>query len=216
MTNAKNVLMLWGGMDFHEPEQTTTRFARLLTDLGHQVEVTSDPGILDDADRLHAADLIVITMTMGEITDQQDRNLLNAVREGTGLGGWHGGLCDAFRTRSEYQFATGGQWVSHPGDMIDYTVNVVPGHPITEGVRDFPMHSEQYYLHVDPGVNVLAWTTFSGVGAPWVAGVRMPSAWTKVYGEGKVFYQAMGHVDPEFEEPNLQRLTVQGLIWAMR
>ena len=209
-------LVLWGGMEFHQPLETSQRFAAQLTDRGYDVRLTDDRSELDDAGGLGVYDLIVINMTMGEITDEQEANLLSAIRAGTGLGGWHGGLADAFRSRPNYQYAVGGQWVAHPGNIIDYSVQVTPGHEITAGIVDFTMQSEQYYLHVDPAVQVLATTTFRGDHDAWIDGVVMPVAWTKMYGNGRVFYCALGHVDADFDVPEASRLVTQGLVWATR
>lgn len=210
------VLILWGGMEFHEPRQTSERFARLLSASGHELHVTNQISKLDYLKGLSAFDLIVINMTMGEISDQQEENLLAAIRAGTGLAGWHGGLADAFRSRPDYQYAVGGQWVAHPGDIIDYSVEVKTDHEITDGIDDFSMRSEQYYMHIDPAVNVLASTTFSGELDSWIDGVEMPVAWTKMYGKGRVFYCSLGHVDADFNVPEAACLVEQGLIWAVR
>lgn len=211
-----SALFLWGGMEFHEPQQTSERFVDRLRDHGYDVDLTNDLSRLDDATKLATFDLIVINMTMGEITDQQEANLLAAIRSGTGLGGWHGGLADAFRERPDYQYAVGGQWVAHPGDILQYSVQVSPGHEITRGIGDFTMKSEQYYMHIDPAVNVLATTTFSGDHDPWIEGVTMPVAWTKMYGEGRVFYCSLGHVNDDFDVPEARQLVEQGLLWATR
>lgn len=211
-----SALFLWGGMEFHEPQQTSERFVDRLRDHGYDVDLTNDLSRLDDATKLATFDLIVINMTMGEITDQQEANLLAAIRSGTGLGGWHGGLADAFRERPDYQYAVGGQWVAHPGDILQYSVQVVSGHEITRGIGDFTMQSEQYYMHIDPAVNVLATTTFSGDHDPWIEGVAMPVAWTKMYGEGRVFYCSLGHVNDDFDVPEARQLVEQGLLWATR
>lgn len=207
-------LFLWGGMDFHQPQQTSERFAARLSDRGYDVNLTDNVNVLDDEPGLKTFDLIVINMTMGQISDQQEANLLSAIRAGTGLGGWHGGLGDAFRDRPSFQYAVGGQWVAHPGDIIEYSVQVRPGHEITAGIRDFRMQSEQYYMHVDPGVNVLASTTFSGEHDSWIDGVEMPVAWAKMYGRGRVFYCSLGHTNADFNVPEASLLVEQGLIWA--
>lgn len=92
-----------------------------------------------------------------------------------GLGGMHGQMGDSFRNETEYQFVTGGQWVAHPGDIIDYRVNIAKPHdPIMKGIADFAYRSEQYYMHVDPANEVLATTTFVAGHSPWVKGVVMP------------------------------------------
>ncbi len=216
MSTGKRALFLWGGMEFHEPRQTSERFAARLQDRGYDVDITNEIAVLDDATALRAFDLIVISITMGEITDPQEANLLDAVVKGTGLAGWHGGLADTLRTRTNYQYAVGGQWVAHPGNIIDYTVQVTREHEITAGISDFAMHSEQYYLHVDPAVQVLATTTFDGAHDPWIDGVVMPVAWTKMFGHGKVFYCSLGHTNEDFEVREAALLVEQGLVWATR
>ena len=97
---------------------------------------------------------------MSTIRKEELANLLAAVKGGVGLGGYHGGMADAFRNEPEYQFMVGGQWVAHPGNIIDYRVDVTrPDDPVMAGIASFPYRSEQYYLHVDPRVEVLATTT---------------------------------------------------------
>jgi type 1 glutamine amidotransferase len=214
----KRALFIWGGWEGHEPEQTTARFAERLRALGYHVDVRDSPDVLEQADQLARYDLIVVCMTMTDISDAQEKGLLQAVRAGTGLGGWHGGLADAFRNRTEYQFMVGGQWVAHPGnDSVSYTVNITAlDDPVMEGIDDFRITSEQYYLHVDPGVEVLATTTFTGEHAPWIDGVVMPVVWKKRYGQGKVFYCSLGHQDRDFESPEAATIVERGLVWATR
>lgn len=211
------VLMVWGGWEGHQPQQTTDLFAGLLREGGLSVTVTDDLNVYLDADLLRAQRLIVQCVTMGAITPEQERGLLRAVDGGVGLGGWHGGAGDAFRNSPEYQFMLGGQWVAHPGNLIDYRVQIAdPAHPIAAGLADFAMHSEQYFMHVDPGNHVLATTTFDGEVAPWIAGTVMPVAWTRHWGSGRVFYSSLGHVLGDFDVPEARELTRRGLLWAAR
>ena len=151
-----------------------------------QVSDTLD--VLADADSLMELDLIVSCWTMGTVDRQYTKNISKAVGAGTGLAGCHGGMCDAFRNDTEWQFMTGGQWVSHPGgDGISYTVNICKGSsPIVEGLEDFEVCSEHYYLHVDPAIEVLATTRFPIVPYYHTANkpVDMPVAWTKYWGNG--------------------------------
>lgn len=126
-------------------------------------------------------------------------------------------MCDAFRDSVEYQFMTGGQWVAHPGGIIDFRVNIsAPQDPVMNGLSDFDYRSEQYYMHVDPVNEVLATTTFSGQHAPWVEGVVMPVVWKRRHGEGRVFYSALGHVAAEFEVHEMRTLFERGMLWAAR
>lgn len=214
---AKTALIFYGGWEGHEPGKVAPRFGRILEGHGYDVDLVETLDVLADADRMATYDLIVPMYTQREISKEQEAGLLGAVKSGAGLGGWHGGMGDAFRASTEYQFACGGQWVAHPGNIIDYTVNIVDrDDPITAGLGDFEMHSEQYFMHVDPSNEVLVTTTFSGEHAPWIAGTVMPVVWKRRYGEGKVFYCSLGHVDADFEVPEARTLVERGLLWATR
>ena len=140
--------------------------------------------------------------------------MLEAVKSGVGIAGWHGGMGDAFRNNTEYQFMVGGQWVAHPGGIIDYEVNIVRrDDPITAGLRDFKMRSEQYYMQVDPGINVLANTLYDWEGQR----VVMPVVWTKRWGKGRVFYSALGHSANEIMKyPAVLEMVTRGMLWAAR
>lgn len=214
---AKKALIFYGGWEGHEPEKTSARFAGILRGHGYDVDLEQTLDVFIDTERTAQYDLIVPMYTQSEITKEQEKGLLDAIKAGAGLGGWHGGMGDAFRNNTEYQFACGGQWVAHPGNIIDYTVNITNhDDPITAGLSDFDMHSEQYFLHVDPSNEVLVTTTFTGEHAPWIAGTVMPVVWKRKYGEGKVFYCSLGHVDTDFNVPEAQTLVERGLLWATR
>ena len=214
----KTALINWGGWEGHEPEACAELFADLLREKDFEVKVISDLEVYTDEPYLRSLDLIVPVWTMSEITDVQEQGLLGAVRSGVGIAGWHGGMADSFRNRVEYQFMVGGQWVAHPGNTIPYTVEITQADPITEGLADFEMTSEQYYMHVDPGNEVLATTTFSGDygDAPWLAGTVMPVVWKRYFGKGRVFYSSLGHVRQDFEVPEARELMLRGMLWAAR
>ncbi len=215
----KKALLVWGGWDGHEPQQVVERFVPFLQEQGFETRVENHLDVYLDADYLASLSLIVPIWTMGSITDAQEAGLLAAVKSGVGLAGWHGGTGDAFRNNTSYQWMTGGQWVAHPGNIIRYTVNITDHeHEITRGLSDFEMHSEQYYMHTDPGNKVLATTTFSGEheGAHWVAGTVMPVLWTRQWGQGRVFYSSLGHVNSDFEVPEAAETVRRGMLWAAR
>lgn len=212
----KSALVVWGGWEGHEPKQCVDVFIPWLKEQGYAVTVSDsldaylDPG-------LRNLSVIVPCWTMGEISAEQERGLTEAVASGVGLAGWHGGLCDSFRNATTYQFMTGGNWVEHPGGVRPYTVNITkPADPIVAGLSDFGMNSEQYYLHVDPSVEVLATTTFAGDPYPWVEGCVMPVVWKKMYGKGRVFYSSLGHVAADFDVPECRTIMERGILWASR
>ena len=211
--------MVWGGWGGHEPQQTVERFAPFLKESGFEVRIEDNMDVYTDAEYMRSLSLVVPIWTMGTIEKEQEKGLLQAVKAGVGLAGWHGGTGDAFRQNTEYQWMIGGQWVAHPGNIIDYTVQITDSdHEITRGIGEFSMHSEQYYMHTDPGNNVLATTTFSGQhgGADWIKDTVMPVLWTRMWGQGRVFYSALGHVNSDFEVPETAETVRRGMLWAAR
>lgn len=215
----KKALIVWGGWNGHEPEKCAGVAANLLKKEGFEVEISNTLDSYLDEQKMMKLNLVVPVWTMGSINAEQEKGLLNAVKGGAGIAGWHGGMCDAFRQNTEYQFMTGGQWVAHPGGIIDYEVNIVKRDDlITRGLSDFRMHSEQYYMHTDPGSEVLATTTFSGEhgGIHWIKGTVMPVVWKRRYGEGRVFYSSLGHVAADFDVPEVKEIIRRGMIWAAR
>ncbi|GIV17115.1 MAG: hypothetical protein KatS3mg022_2550 [Armatimonadota bacterium] len=213
----KRALIVWGGWEGHEPKQCAEIFAPWLQSQGYEVIVSNTLDTYTDKELMQSLNLIVPIWTMGTISPEQEAGLLDAVRSGVGIAGWHGGMGDSFRNNTEYQFMVGGQWVAHPGNIIDYEVNIIkPEDPIVAGLSDFKMHSEQYYMHVDPSNEVLATTTFSGEYCEWIAGTVMPVVWKRRYGKGRVFYSSLGHVAKDFEVPEALEIMKRGMLWASR
>ncbi|BDI32882.1 hypothetical protein CCAX7_49330 [Capsulimonas corticalis] len=216
---ARSALIVWGGWDGHQPKEVAEIFATELQKRGFQVEVSDTLDAFLDADKLKALDLIVPVWTMGTITGEQLNPVLEAVKSGVGIAGCHGGMCDSFRNETEWQFMTGGQWISHPGnDGTEYTVRITDGdHFITQGSpAEFAVKSEQYYLHTDPANHVLAVTQFPVADGPHVKNGKfdMPQIWTRYYGEGRVSYNALGHQANIVTQAEVLPLMVRGLLWA--
>lgn len=223
MARIKRAIIVWGGWDGHEPDKVAELFCEILLGEGFDVEVFDTLSAFEDEKRLKSFDLIVPIVTMAKILPVQRDPVINAVAEhGTGLAGCHGGMCDAFREDTEWQFMTGGQWVAHPGnDGVSYQVHICKDQPheITNGLEDFEVTSEQYYLHTDPGNVVLATTEFpnKAVGGVHIKNpCHMPQVWTKYYGNGRVFYNALGHHREVLEEPTPRELMRRGFNWAAR
>jgi type 1 glutamine amidotransferase len=212
----RKALIVWGGWSGHEPAEGARILSGMLQAEGFAVAVeTSTAAFADPA--LSDLSLIVPICTMMTMEKAETAGLLAAVESGVGLAGYHGGMCDAFRSEPSYHFMTGGQWVAHPGNVIDYTVRVTrPDDPVMEGIADFPYRSEQYYMHVDPNNEVLATTTFSGEHCAWIAGHTIPVVWKRRYGRARVFYSALGHVAREFEVPQMATILRRGMLWAAR
>lgn len=213
--NGKKVLFVWGGWMGHEPDKCRDIFVPWMESEGAKVSVYDTLEAYVSHDIKNEFDLIVQAWTMGTIENKQEKALLEAVKSGVGLAGWHGGLGDSFRNNTEYQFMVGGQWVAHPGGVIDYRVNITDHKDqVTKGLSDFDMHSEQYYVQVDPNVKVLATTTFTDKNASWIGGNIVPVVWKKAYGSGRVFYSSLGHVANDFKVPQVLEIQKSGIYWA--
>lgn len=212
----KRALLVWGGWEGHTPEQSSAVVKDILQSCDYDVvvepttEAFADPSLKD-------FDLIVPVITMSRIEQEELKNLLAVVRGGTGFAGFHGLMCDAFRSEPDYQFMTGGQWVAHPGDIIDFSIKITkPEDPIMSGIEDFDYKSEQYYMHIDPSIEVLATTTFDNTYFEEIDGVVMPVVWKRKFGQGRVFFSALGHVADEFKVPQMRQIFERGALWATR
>lgn len=215
---SKKALIVWGGWDGHEPEQVANIYKGILEEENFDVEVSNSLESYADTEKLLGLDLIVPHWTMGEIPKKYVQNISEAIQSGVGIAGCHGGMCDSFRNNVDWQFITGGNWVAHPGnDGVEYMVNIKhSSSPLLEGIKDFKVCSEQYYLHVDPAVEVLATTRFPVVQGPhsYNKAVDMPVVWTKRWGLGRVFYSSLGHVANIVAMPEVTEIMRRGLLWA--
>jgi uncharacterized protein len=211
----KKALFVYGGWEGHEPVKCRDLFVPWMKQNGFDVVVSDSQAPYADAALMKTVDLIVQIWTMGTIAKQPLEGLLGAVKGGAGLAGWHGGLGDAYRNETEYRYMVGGDWVAHPGGIVDYEVRITNHEdPVTDGLSDFKVKSEQYLMHVNPNNKVLATTRFSGAIDPWTSGYTMPVAWKKVYGKGRVFYTSLGHTADVFDIPQALAIAQRGMLWA--
>jgi type 1 glutamine amidotransferase len=218
----KKALYLYGGFPGHRSYDLAPWGRGLLEELEFEVEEIHDPHLLERD--LTRYDLIVLgwtqSQTTEDLTDLAEARLWEAARAGTGFAGWHG-MVASFRASLPYSFLIGASFVEHPGGeavRVPFTVKIVDrDHPVTRGVEDFEVASEQYYLHVDPAIQTLATTTFDGEpDVPWLAGVEVPAVYVKQFGAGRVFFAMGGHELEEMERPEVTRLVRQGMDWASR
>ena len=219
----KKALIVWGGWDGHEPDKVAEVFRSILAENGFEVEVSDTLESFADEAKLKGLDLIAPIWTMGDVypqepKDDQIKPVFAAVASGVGIASCHGGMCDAFRQSVDWQSMTGGNWVAHPGGAdTTYMVNMKHSSgSLVEGIADFEVHSEQYYLHVDPAVEVLATTRFPVANGYHTSNrtVDMPVVWTKRWGHGRVFYTSLGHHADGFDTPEAKEIMKRGLLWA--
>jgi len=229
---SRRALVVRGGWDGHQPTESTDLFIPFLENNGFDVRVEDSPAIYADADYLPTVDVILQNVTMSTIEPDEFAGLRQAVERGTGLAGWHGGIADSYRNNSDYLHLIGGQFAAHPGKPADertgeqadnyvpYTVNIAPSaadHPITRGLDDFDLVTEQYWVLHDDYIDVLATTTHPvRPGAPWSRPVTSPAVWTRQWGSGRVFVSTPGHRVEILEHPSVRTIIERGLLWAAR
>jgi len=225
-------LMVRGGWDGHEPEQTTDFFIPFLEANGFSVRVEGSPAIYTDEAFMATVDLIVQIYTMSTIEPEEFAGLQRAVLRGAGFAGWHGGIADAYRNNADYLHMVGGQFAHHAGkdpaertgeqsdNYIPYTVHITElgaSHPITRGIADFELVTEQYWVLSDEYNDVLATTTQEV--RPWDAWhrpVTAPAVWVREWGEGRIFVSAPGHKLDVVQNPHVRTIIERGLLWAAR
>ena len=216
----RKAMILCGGWDGHEPTQLSARFKKFLESEDFEVAVEEKLEVLSDLGRLKDVDLFIPIWTMctENLPKSYFEPIAEAIGSGVGLAGCHGGMCDAFRNNVLWQFITGANWVAHPGcDGVKYRINIISkSNPLTEGIKDFDVPSEQYYLQTDAANEVLATTRFPTV--KWYHSangeVDVPQVWTRKWGHGRVFYNALGHHNDVFDIPEAWELMKRGLLWA--
>jgi type 1 glutamine amidotransferase len=232
MTDNKTALVVRGGWNGHQPFEATELFIPFLKDKGFDVRVEEEPKVYADSRYMAGVDLIMQCMTMSTIENDEFAGLRTAVENGTGLAGWHGGIADSYRDTSDYLHLIGGQFACHPGKQPDersggpqdnyvpYSVNMLPAaasHPITQGISDFELLTEQYWVLADDYIDVLA-TTTQKVRSwdPWNREVTSPAIWTRQWGKGRIFVCTPGHIVEVLQESNVRTIIERGLLWASR
>lgn len=213
----KNVLIVYGGWKGHQPEVFAKKIASWLENQKANVTLSESTASYLEKELMQSLDLVIQHITMSKMSNRKSKGLRDAIARGVGLAGCHGGLGDSFRNDTEYQYMVGGQFVKHPGGQIDYKVTISnTSDPVTAGINDFNLKTEQYYMHYDPNIEILATTSFSGEHDAWIDGVEMPVVWKKNYGKGRVFYSALGHSEDIFDVPEVWNIMTRGIEWAVK
>lgn len=202
------------------PVEATDLFIPYLVAQGFTVVIADTLDVYLDAAALGAYDLIVQCWSSGSLTVAQSAGLREAVRGGVGFAGWHGGVVATFANDRAYLRMVGAQFVFHHPEFIDYRVDIVAersAHPIVAGIEPFEIHTEQYWMLTDPLNDVLATTVYEPYpGSEFDEAVTMPVVWTRRWGAGKVFVNAIGHRIPDLLVPEVRAITERGLVWASR
>jgi uncharacterized protein len=230
--SVKRAVVVRGGWPGHQPVEATELFLPFLRDNGYDVRVEESPAVYADAETMAATDLIVQCVSMSTIERDQVAGLRAAVEAGTGFTGWHGGIADSFRDSSDYLQLVGGQFATHPGkhpdervgdasdNYLHYTVTFTElgrEHPITTGLQDFALTTEQYWVLHDDLNDVLATTTHPAPDwQPWHRPITSPAIWTREWGAGRIVVTTPGHSTDVLENATVRTVIERGMLWATR
>jgi len=215
--NQKQILIVYGGYLPHQPEQFAKKIKKWLKKNNAKVILSNSTKIYSNSKVMNEVDLIIQSITMLDIKESEIEGLEKAVLNGTGIVGFHGGIGDSFRKNTKFQYIVGGQFVDHPGGHVSYTVNIKDKTDfITKDLDDFNLTSEQYYMHIDPNIKVLATTRFNGDHHSWIKNAVVPVMWKKYYGKGRVFYCSLGHSLEIFDIPEMKKIMARGIFWASK
>ena len=216
----RRALVVRGGWEGHTPEAVTDEFIGFLTADGFEVEVEDSLEVYADTEFMASLSLVMQSWTQGDILADEFRGLRDAICQGVGFAGWHGGVLDAFRQTAEFNQMLGGVFAAHPHGMVPHTVTITPEghrHPVTEGIGDFDITTEQYWVLADSLSTVLATVDMAPQpGDPWPEPYRSPAAWARRWGQGRIFISTLGHSVEDLRVPQVRTLTERGLRWAAR
>jgi type 1 glutamine amidotransferase len=166
----------------------------------------------------------VMFYTTGELpmSGAQKSALLDFVRSGRGFLGVHSAT-DTFYTWPDYLDLVGGYFNGHPWHQA-VTIEVVdPGDPLVAflgnllqfgdeiyQISDFDYRRSHVLLRLDPGSVDL--------GKPGVHQrfYGWPLAWKRFYGQGRVFYTALGHEASVWQDGRYQRILTNAILWSMQ
>lgn len=174
------------------------------------------------AERLRDFDAVFF-FTSGElpINEQQKSDLLDFVRSGKGFGGAHSAT-DTLYLWPEYGDMIGGYFDGHPWVKevsIDVEDADFPG--MRESAPRFRIVEEIYQFRAfsRERVRVLTRLDVSTVDLE-AAGVNRRDgdfalSWVRPYGEGRVFYTALGHFDETWMNPVFQGQLEGALLWLI-
>lgn len=207
-------MLVYGGWQGHRPWEFADYAIEYLLK-GHEVVRSECLDVLTPQ-ALAGVDVLIPIWTHGELTGSQETAIVDAVEQGMGLFAWHG-TASAFTSSRAFKFLLGGHFVDHPGgDTVRYRVRFLNDDPLSAGLPDLDVVSEQYYLLIDPAVTVVADTEIVGQGKSWLTGVNMPVAWRREWGKGRVFYCALGHHREDLLAPTVTKLLRRAVTWTIR
>ena len=160
------------------------------------------------ANRLDAYDSVLFYTDVGELTDAQENGLLTYIKRGGGFFGLHTAAA-SFHEANGYHEMLNAFLLGH-SKYMDFTVNIINvDHEITRGLSDFVVTDELYYVKHDPSKSHHLMQAYD----PTCDETHV-MAFHHTYGDGRVFYFALGHDMAALENPNFQETIRRGVLWV--
>jgi uncharacterized protein len=203
---------------YHQSIPTAQRVMYELARRDSQLDIGAVISDVESLGRLTPAllaehDLLCFLSTSGELPldDTQKAAILQFVAEGHGFVGVHSAAA-TLKAWPEYGQLLGAVFRMHPPALSFGVVVEDQAHPSTSHLPPtLTVLDELYTFVTNPrDVHVLLRAEPSAAGL----GDDLPLAWTKLYGEGRVYYNALGHFDAQWERAEYQAQILGGLRWA--
>jgi type 1 glutamine amidotransferase len=212
------VLMLTATAGFRHDSIPVARqvMAALAASSGNfTVTATEDLSSLS-ASSLAAYDVLFFALTSGELQldDARKAAIISFVEGGKGFLGVHS-ASDTLYTWPEYGRLTGAYFREHPWTQLATVIVESGSHPATEGLGERFVMREEFYTFRDnprPRVQVLLRLDPASVNA---AG-DLPLAWAHSVGDGRAYYNALGHFDETWRDSRFQQQLSGAIRWLAK
>jgi len=159
-----------------------------------------------------------------EMDEQKRADFMSAIHDdGKGFVGIHSATI-TFTSWSDYGEMIGGYYDEHPWNTFDAPVVVEdpafpgmkawkPSFVLTDEIyqmKNFSRSNTRVLMRLDPSKLDLANPRVHRVDRDF------PVAWAKMYGTGRVFYTTLGHVEANWDKPEMQTMITEAIKWALR
>ena len=205
-----NLLVFVGTEGIYHEHAGNGQFLTKMLNASDEITATFSQDYDVLADGLGAYHAALFYTDVGELTAAQETGLLRFIKEGGGFFGLHTAAA-SFRESEGYHGMLNGFFNGH-SPYMDFTVTVSDAaHPITEGISDFNVTDELYYLKHDASASHHLMQAYDET-----KDETHVMAFHHTYGAGRVFYFALGHDMAVLENPSFQAVIRRGALWVGR
>lgn len=205
----KKKILLYQGGRYTFREMTYKYFKNILQD--YIIDMYEDVEIFGKKE-FHDYNTAVFFSQYGELTEEQEKSILEFVSGGKGFIGLHGASA-SFKDHPKYFEMLGGQFIGHKR-IRNIGIKIIDkDHQITQGLEDFRFKDEPYRHDFSMGnnIHILAEANYHDVDDP----KSEPIMWIKNYGKGRVFFCALGHKPTSLKSEIFQIIIKRAVKWVL-